>query len=96
MLTVRIHLDPVTSDNAPLFVAPGSHRCGLIPEGDVASVAARCGTVTCFADAGDVWIYSTPILHGSDVAARPDRRRVIQVDYAADKLPGGLEWLGIA
>lgn len=32
MVTVRFHLDPVDADNAPLLVAPGSHRLGFIPE----------------------------------------------------------------
>ncbi|WP_363285187.1 phytanoyl-CoA dioxygenase family protein [uncultured Sphingomonas sp.] len=32
MLTVRLHLDPVGPDNAPLEVAPGSHRWGLSPK----------------------------------------------------------------
>jgi len=44
---------------------------------------------------GDVWLYATPILHASDAAVEPLHRRVLQVDYAADWLPGGLEWLGI-
>ena len=95
MITLRTHLDPVDASNAPLLVAPGSHRLGRIPQADVAAVVQRCGTATCTAEAGDVWAHSTPILHASDASARPRHRRVLQIDYAADELPGGLRWLGI-
>ena len=55
----------------------------------------RCGTAVCEAEAGDVWLYATPILHASEAAKVPTRRRVLQVDYAAGDLPGGLEWAGV-
>jgi hypothetical protein len=95
MMTIRIHLDPVPATNAPLLIAPGSHLLGKVAEADIATAVARLGVRACLADAGDIWAYSTPILHASDVAANPRRRRVLQVDYAAEDLPGGLEWLGI-
>jgi len=95
MVTLRVHLDPVGPDNAPLLIAPGSHRLGRIPVNQIEDVVAASGAQACLADAGDVWIYSTPIIHASDVAVRPWRRRVLQVDYSAEALPGGLEWLGV-
>ncbi|MBU1347254.1 MAG: phytanoyl-CoA dioxygenase family protein [Alphaproteobacteria bacterium] len=95
MVTLRAHLDDVPSSNAPLLIAPGSHTLGRIAIGDVDQVVKRCGTVTCLAEAGDVWIYATPILHASEAANAPTSRRVLQVDFAAETLPHGLEWLGI-
>lgn len=95
MVTLRVHLDPVPITNAPLLVAPGSHRFGRIPEVEVPDVARRCGTAACLADAGDIWSYATPILHASEAAVRPTHRRVLQVDFAAGDLPGGLKWLGV-
>lgn len=95
MLTLRIHLDPVDADNAPLLIAPGSHRHGRVAEGDVAALVTRYGTHACLAARGDIWLYATPILHASDAAKNPRRRRVLQLDYSADALPGGLAWLGI-
>ena len=95
MVTLRVHLDPVPETNAPLLIAQGSHRLGQIPEGELKSVVQRCGTATCLADAGDVWLYSTPILHCSEVARDPAHRKVLQVDFAAGELPGGLTWLGV-
>jgi hypothetical protein len=95
MLTMRIHLDPVDADNAPLLIAPGSHHHGRIPESDVATHVARHGTHACLAERGDIWLYATPILHASEAATIPSHRRVLQLDYSADPLPGGLEWLGV-
>ncbi|MCU6452692.1 phytanoyl-CoA dioxygenase family protein [Sphingomonas sp. A2-49] len=92
MLTVRLHLDPVPCDNAPLLVAPGSHRLGLVAENAIDAVVARCGTATCLAEAGQAWIYATPILHASARSTSGGRRRVLQFDVAACDLPGGLRW----
>jgi hypothetical protein len=95
MVTLRLHLDAVPGHNAPLLIAPGSHRLGRLPEAEIAAAVERCGTATCLAEAGDVWAYATPILHASAAVEGGGRRRVLQVDYAASALPDGLEWLGI-
>jgi ectoine hydroxylase-related dioxygenase (phytanoyl-CoA dioxygenase family) len=95
MATLRVHLDPVPATNAPLMIAPGSHRLGRIPETEVPDVVRRCGAVACLAEAGDIWLYATPILHASEAAFEPAHRRVLQVDFATGDLPGGLKWLGV-
>ena len=95
MATLRIHMDAVPATNAPLLIARGSHRLGRIAASEVAEVVRRCGTIACLAEPGDVWVYATAILHASEAAATPSRRRVLQVDFAVEELPGGLEWLGI-
>lgn len=95
MLTLRVHLDPVPESNAPLLIAPGSHHRGRIPWSAIPEVVERCGIVSCHAEARDLWLYSTPILHASDAALKPRHRRVLQVDYTAGQLPGGLRWLGV-
>lgn len=92
MATLRIHLDDVPSTNAPLLIAPGSHKLGKVPVGEIDQVVARCGIRACLAEAGDIWAYATPILHASKAATGAAHRRVLQVDYAAERLPGGLEW----
>ena len=95
MITVRVHLDAVDGRNAPLLVVPGSHLLGRVPVSDVARVWGRCGHVACHAKAGDVWIYHTAILHGSDPSETQSPRRVIQADYSCDELPAGISWRGI-
>jgi hypothetical protein len=95
MVTIRVHLDDVPADNAPLLIAPGSHRLGRIAEPDIADAVERCGTATCLARRGDVWAYATAILHASAASSGHARRRVLQVDYAAHDLAKPLEWLGV-
>lgn len=95
MVTLRIHLDPCDEGNAPLKIALGSHKLRRVAAGDASAHAAEHPVFVCLAEAGDVWAYATPILHASDRAAKPARRRVLQVDYAAFDLPQGLEWLGV-
>lgn len=95
MMTLRVHLDSVPETNAPLLIAPGSHNRGRIPVRDISQVVEQCGIVSCLAAAGDIWLYSTPILHASEAAVEPLHRRVLQVDYSTSPLPGGLQWLGV-
>jgi ectoine hydroxylase-related dioxygenase (phytanoyl-CoA dioxygenase family) len=95
MLTLRVHIDAAPASNAPLLIAPGSHRFGRIAEDDVREVVRRCGTFACLAEPGDVWLYATSILHASEAAVAPVHRRVLQIDFSVGQLPGGLEWLGI-
>jgi len=95
MLTLRVHLDPVPKSNAPLLIALGSHRRGRISAPQIPDVVRQHGITCCLAEPGDIWLYSTPILHASDAAVEPLRRRVLQVDYAVEQLPDGLEWLGV-
>jgi hypothetical protein len=93
MLTIRVHLDPVGPDNAPLLISPGTHRLGRISEPEIAATIAQHGAIPCLAARGDLWVYATPILHASEAARAPASRRVLHVDYSADDLPAGLEWL---
>ncbi|MDB5697120.1 MAG: phytanoyl-CoA dioxygenase [Sphingomonas bacterium] len=95
MVTIRIHLDPVPKDNAPLLIAPGSHRLGRVSEPEIHAAVQRCGTATCLAERADVWVYATSILHASAASSGHGHRRVLQIDYSAEKLPVPLEWLGI-
>jgi ectoine hydroxylase-related dioxygenase (phytanoyl-CoA dioxygenase family) len=93
---MRAHLDDCSDQNAPLLAVPGSHRLGRVPAAQVAEIAQRLGHTVCLAGAGDIWVYATSIIHASERARAPGRRRVLQVDYASSRLPGGLEWLGVA
>lgn len=96
MVTLRLHLDEVDLDNAPLRVAVGSHRIGRVAAAGAAEQARSMEQRVCLAGAGDIWAYRTPILHASDRASGDRRRRVLQVDYADFDLPEGLQWRGLA
>jgi hypothetical protein len=95
MITIRAHLDDCPDDNAPLLVVPGSHRLGRVAAEQTAEVAREHGHAPCLAGPGDLWIYATSIVHASERAKTPRRRRVLQVDYASAELPGGLQWVGV-
>jgi hypothetical protein len=82
MVTVRVHLDAVPETNAPLLVAPGSHKRGRIPTAEIPEIVRECGIVSCLAAAGGAWLYAAPISHSSDAASQPLHRRVLQIDYA--------------
>jgi len=92
MVTARMHLDPVGPNNAPLKIIRGSHRFGKVADRDVPKLIAQDRLFECHAEPGDVWFYSTPILHASDRAERGSSRRVLQVDFSPDDLPKPLEW----
>lgn len=91
MVTLRVHVDAVGEDNAPLEVLPGSHRLGRLSNAEVDKLATEVPALACLADPGDVWAYSTPIVHASGEQRHGCRRRVLQLDYATGSLPAGLE-----
>ncbi len=93
MATLRVHLDDVDGGNAPLLILPGSHRLGRLTTEQLDDLARTHRPTACHARRGDVWAYATAIVHGSDSTREQGRsRRVLQVDYSPDELPGGLEW----
>src|SRR5258708_167808 len=49
MITLRVHLDDCDDDNAPLLVAPGSHRLGRVPAAQAGEIARRLGVASCLA-----------------------------------------------
>ena len=95
MVTVRIHLDTVSRDNGPLLIVPESHLLGRIEEQTIDDLAKRAEPYACLARRGDAWLYRTAILHASGRSNGEGRRRVLQVGFSADELPGGLCWLGV-
>lgn len=93
MLTLRIHLDETGLQAAPLLVVPGSHKLGRLTDPAIQAAARATEPIACLAERGDVWMYATAIVHGSDAFRAPTgQRRVLQIDYAAEDLPGGLGW----
>ncbi len=91
MITMRLHIDDCPVENAPLLAATGTHR-QRYPAAQAAAIAAKSIITICTAAAGNVWLYSTPIIHAAQRAQRPSRRRVLQIDFCASLLPPGLDW----
>ena len=98
MLTIRLHLDDCGPESGPLRVLPGSHASGKFDPGAIATWSSRAGALAadCLVPAGGAVIMRPLILHASASGTGPGHRRVIHLEYAAEDLPGGLEWYGSA
>jgi hypothetical protein len=92
MLTLRVHLDDCGEDNGPLRVVPGSHTRGSLGVEQEREAIARGPVRTLTVPAGGVVVMRPLTLHASSPAASPSHRRVVHLEYAAEDLPGGLEW----
>jgi Phytanoyl-CoA dioxygenase (PhyH) len=94
MVTLRVHLDDCGPRSGPMRVLAGSHAMGKLNPGAVASWSARAGelAVDCVVPAGGVVVMRPLLLHASASGTALGHRRVIHLEYAAEALPGGLEW----
>ncbi|WP_299587833.1 phytanoyl-CoA dioxygenase family protein [uncultured Microbulbifer sp.] len=92
MITLRVHLDDTGIDNGCLWVLPYSQREGVMGAEAVRQFVAKGGAVSCEARAGDVLVMCPYILHSSNKACLPGRRRVIHLEYSSFKLPCGVKW----
>ncbi|MSU79087.1 MAG: phytanoyl-CoA dioxygenase [Gemmataceae bacterium] len=84
MLTLRVHLDPMTDANGPLKVLPSSHR----------GVEDR-PVVTILGERGDVLLMRPLVSHCSNRSAddTTQRRRILHFEFAAiEQLPDGYAW----
>jgi len=88
MRTLRIHLDDTPANNGALRVIPNSHRQGRVTR-DVFSKAEEI----CECAPGDVLAMSPLILHASSRSAKPSRRRIIHLEFAAEGiLHPSIDW----
>ena len=92
MLTLRLHLDPCDASNGPLRVLPGSHLGGQWSAQDITAWRQRVEPVECHVAAGGFVAMKPLLLHSSSAATTPRHRRVVHVEYSAERLPGGLNW----
>lgn len=87
MLTLRLHLDPMTDENGPFVVVPGSHN-------ELEHFSSRKADVI-HCDAGDMFVMRPLLLHGSRASDQETRmhRRVVHFEIAPNvELPGGYRW----
>jgi hypothetical protein len=89
MLTARLHLDDVTTDNGPLRVIPGSHRYYQTGED------AQREPVAVYCAAGDVLLMRPLLTHSSGHSKTDLRlhRRIVHFECAdSPELPDGYHW----
>ena len=96
MLTVRIHLDDCGAENGPLQVLPGSHQAGRLEAAEIRTWRARAVPEPCLVARGGAVLMRPLLLHASAPAQLPGHRRVVHLEFAAQPLPGGLEWLDMS
>jgi len=88
LLILRLHLDPATPENGAMELLPGSHRFGRLQE-----PPANCPPpVQPVSEAGDILRLRPLLFHASAHSLTDAPRRVVHIEYAAQDLPGGLEW----
>lgn len=92
MLTVRLHLDDCDETNGPLLVLPGSHRNGRLTAPEIQRQRVLTPSVACPVPSGGALLMRPLLLHASSASQSPRHRRVIHLEYAAEPLPGGLQW----
>ena len=92
MLTVRLHLDECDETNGPLLVLPGSHQHGRLTAEQIQQWREQTPTVLCPVPSGGALLMRPLLLHASSASQTPRHRRVVHLEYAAEALPGGLQW----
>jgi ectoine hydroxylase-related dioxygenase (phytanoyl-CoA dioxygenase family) len=91
MLAIRLHLDESHENNGPLRIVPGSHKAGCLSAQEVAAWR-ELPSVTCTVPRGGAILMRPLLVHASSSRSEPQPRRVIHLEFAAEDLPGGLEW----
>ncbi len=93
MLALRIHLDDADESNGALRVIPGSHKLGRLSPSSILQLTAANHRI-CAIGAGGVLFMKPLLLHSSLSCKSPGHRRVLHLEFSADRLPGELEWYG--
>jgi Phytanoyl-CoA dioxygenase (PhyH) len=81
IVTLRVHLDDCGDENGPLEVIAGSHRQGRLDRAAIAPVVAASVPLLCLAVRGDIVALSPLLVHRSQRARKPARRRVLHLEY---------------
>lgn len=96
MVTIRLHLDDCTAEKGPLRVLAGSHCSGKLTAEQIVERRTRIPETECIVPRGGVLVMRPLILHASSQAISPSHRRVVHLEFAAEKLSGELEWAELA
>jgi ectoine hydroxylase-related dioxygenase (phytanoyl-CoA dioxygenase family) len=92
VLALRVHLDDSTAENGPLRVLPGTHRTGLLQDGEIHKLAADSSAVDCVVRKGGVIAMRPLILHASSKSLSNLPRRVLHIEYSSStQFENGLE-----
>jgi ectoine hydroxylase-related dioxygenase (phytanoyl-CoA dioxygenase family) len=90
VMAVRIHLDDSTLNNGPLRILPGTHRAGVLTDEEIHKLSEDVRAVDCPIPKGGVILMRPLVVHASSKSTSDEPRRVIHIEYAAQReiLPG--------
>lgn len=94
ILTMRIHLDATDELNGALKVIAGSHQEGRLEAERIGELKETGELAVCRVPRGGILLMRPLLLHASSAGSKPAHRRVIHLEFSAEKLPEGLEWHG--
>lgn len=90
VLAVRLHLDDSTLQNGPLRILPGTHNTGVLTDEELHHLSEQVLAVECPVPAGGAILMRPLVVHASSKSISDEPRRVIHIEYAAQReiLPG--------
>jgi len=92
ILAIRVHLDDSTVDNGPLKVLPATHKLGVLSDEAIHKMVEQTPAVVCNVGSGGLVLMKPLLVHASSKSKHDAPRRVLHIEYAAEKrFPGGLE-----
>lgn len=94
MLTLRFHLDDADETNGALKVLPKTHKFGRLSATEIQNLKSKQTVRLCEAKKGDCLLMKPLLLHSSSAGTKPKNRRIIHLEFSADKLPNGLQFYG--
>lgn len=94
MLAVRLHLDDADETNGALKVISKSHKYGRLTAPEIQSLQKANEFQLCRIKRGDAFLMKPLVVHSSSAGTSPKHRRVIHIEFSAEKLPGDLQWYG--
>jgi ectoine hydroxylase-related dioxygenase (phytanoyl-CoA dioxygenase family) len=83
VLALRLHLDDSTIANGPLRVIPGTHRYGVLTDGEIQQRAFNSQDVACTVRTGGVVAMRPLVIHASSKSANELPRRVLHIEFAS-------------
>lgn len=92
MVTLRLHLDACGEENGALRVLAGTHLSGKLSASQIAAERKCVAETVCVLPRGGALLLRPLILHASSPAVSPAHRRVLHLEWAAQDLPGALQW----
>lgn len=90
VLAVRLHLDDSNLGNGPLRILPGTHKAGVLTDQEIQDFSEKIRSIDCPVSLGGVLLMRPLIVHSSSKSTVSQPRRVLHIEYAAQRevMPG--------